>query len=106
MNLNLENIDKTLESKVRLGIMAVLMVNETLDFKSLRTLLDLTDGNLVTHTRTLENAGYITTSKQFVGRVPNTTYRATEKGRDAFRRHLQALESLIDAATHTPPAGK
>ena len=54
MNLQLEHIDKTLESKVRLGIMAVLTVNESLDFKSLRTLLNLTDGNLVTHTRTLE----------------------------------------------------
>lgn len=102
MNLHLENIDKTLESKVRLGIMAVLMVNESMDFKSLKGLLGLTDGNLVTHTRTLENAGYIVTSKQFIGRVPNTTYRATEKGREAFRRHLQALESFIDATTRTP----
>lgn len=99
MNLRLEHIDKILESKVRLGIMAVLTVNESLDFKSLRSLLDLTDGNLVTHTRTLENAGYIVSSKQFVGRIPNTTYRATEAGREAFRRHLQALEQLLDAAT-------
>ncbi|WP_288237890.1 MULTISPECIES: transcriptional regulator [Alistipes] len=104
MNLNLENIDKTLESKVRLGIMAVLMVNDSMDFKSLRSLLNLTDGNLVTHTRTLENAGYITSSKQFIGRMPNTTYRATDQGREAFRRHLQALESFIDATSR--PAGK
>lgn len=102
MNLDLEHIDKTLESKVRLGIMAVLMVNESMDFKSLRTLLNLTDGNLVTHTRTLENAGYIVSVKQFVGRMPNTSYRATEQGREAFRRHLQALESLIDAASKPP----
>lgn len=102
MKLDLENIDKTLESKVRLGIMAVLMVNESMDFKSLRTLLNLTDGNLVTHTRTLENAGYIVSSKQFVGRMPNTTYRATEKGREAFRSHLQALETFISAALHPP----
>lgn len=99
MNLRLEHIDKILESKVRLGIMAVLTVNESLDFKSLRSLLDLTDGNLVTHTRTLENAGYIVSAKQFIGRIPNTTYRATETGREAFRRHLQALEQLLDAAT-------
>lgn len=101
MNLNLENIDKTLESKIRLGIMAVLMVNESMDFKSLRTLLNLTDGNLVTHTRTLENAGYIVSVKQFVGRVPNTSYSATDQGREAFRRHLQALESLLNAASQT-----
>ena len=84
MNLQLEHIDKTLKSKVRLGIMAVLTVNESLDFKSLRTLL---------------NAGYIVSSKQFVGRIPNTAYRATEAGREAFRRHLLALEQLIEAAT-------
>lgn len=102
MKLDLENIDKTLESKVRLGIMAVLMANESMDFKSLRTLLNLTDGNLVTHTRTLENAGYIVSSKQFVGRMPNTSYRATEKGREAFRSHLQALETFINAASHPP----
>ncbi|WP_304581772.1 transcriptional regulator [uncultured Alistipes sp.] len=102
MNLRLEHIDKILESKVRLGIMAVLSVNESLDFKSLRTLLNLTDGNLVTHTRTLENAGYIVSTKQFVGRIPNTAYRATEAGREAFRRHLQALEQLIEAATKGP----
>ncbi len=101
MNLNLENIDKTLESKVRLGIMAVLVVNDSMDFKSLRSLLNLTDGNLVTHTRTLENAGYITSSKQFIGRMPNTTYRATDQGREAFRRHLQALESFIDATSRS-----
>ncbi|MCD8035365.1 MAG: transcriptional regulator [Alistipes sp.] len=81
--------------------MAVLMVNESMDFKSLRTLLNLTDGNLVTHTRTLENAGYIVSVKQFVGRVPNTSYRATDQGREAFRRHLQALESLLNAASQT-----
>lgn len=101
MNLNFENIDKTLESKVRLGIMAVLMVNDSMDFKSLRSLLNLTDGNLVTHTRTLENAGYIVSSKQFIGRMPNTAYRATDEGREAFRRHLQALESFIDATTRS-----
>jgi hypothetical protein len=97
VNLNLENIDKTLESKVRLGIMATLMVNDSMDFKSLKALLDLTDGNLVTHTRTLENAGYITAFKQFIGRIPNTTYRATDLGREAFRRHLEALESFINS---------
>ena len=101
MNLNLENIDKTLESNVRLGIMAVLVVNDSMDFKSLRSLLNLTDGNLVTHTRTLENAGYITSSKQFIGRMPNSTYRATDQGREAFRRHLQALESFIVATSRS-----
>ena len=93
--MNLEGIDKTLESKVRLGIMSVLAVNETVDFVTLKSLLGLTDGNLVTHLRTLENAGYLSVRKQFLGRKPNTTYCATQKGEDAFRRHLDALESFI-----------
>lgn len=103
MNLNLENIDKALESKVRLGVMAVLMVNESIDFKSLKTLLDLTDGNLVTHTRTLESVGYITASKRFIGRIPNTSYTATKQGREAFRRHLETIESLIGTTKSATP---
>lgn len=96
--LHLENIDKILESRVRLGIMAVLAVNESIDFKSLRDLLKLTDGNLVTHTRTLENCGYIRSEKQFIGRKPNTSYRITELGRQAFKRHLAALEAFLGTA--------
>lgn len=98
MNLNLDHIDKILESRVRLGIMAVLAANESIDFKSLRDLLKLTDGNLVTHTRTLETCGYIVSEKQFISRKPNTTYRATPLGHEAFKRHLAALEAFLNTA--------
>jgi len=101
MKLRIENIDKLLESKVRLGVMAILSVNESIDYTSLRNAMEVTDGNLVTHLRTLENAGYITSFKQFIGRKPNTTYRATDTGLAAMRRHLEALEEMIAAATST-----
>ncbi|MDO1449006.1 transcriptional regulator [Rhodocytophaga aerolata] len=89
------NINKAFESKARLGIMSVLMVNEQLDFNSLKELLDLTDGNLASHLKALEEGEYIAVNKQFVGRKPNTTYRATDIGKKAFEAHLHALEMLI-----------
>lgn len=89
------DINKAFESKVRLGIMSVLMVNDEIDFNSLKELLELTDGNLASHIKALENLQYIKTHKQFVGRKPKTTYAKTELGETAFREHLHALESFI-----------
>ncbi|MFA5302798.1 MAG: transcriptional regulator [Bacteroidales bacterium] len=89
------NLNKIFESRVRLGIMSVLMVNETYDFNSLKETLDLTDGNLASHLRALEKEGMIAVEKQFIDRRPNTSYWATEKGRAAFSEHISALESLL-----------
>ena len=75
--------------------MSVLMVNEWVDFNTLKEVLDVTDGNLASHIKALEKEKYITVKKQFVGRKPRTTYKATEGGRKAFREHLDALERLI-----------
>jgi DNA-binding MarR family transcriptional regulator len=75
--------------------MSVLMANESIDFVTLKSLLELTDGNLASHTRTLEDLGYIESQKQFVGRKPNTTYSITPKGREAFISHINALEELL-----------
>ena len=91
----LENINKAFESKARLGIMSVLIVNESVDFVTLKNLLDLTDGNLASHTRSLEELGYIECRKQFIGRRPNTTFSVTGKGREAFAKHLNALEKFL-----------
>ncbi|WP_202915955.1 winged helix-turn-helix domain-containing protein [Pontibacter pamirensis] len=91
----LENINKAFESRVRLGIMSVLMVEDRVDFSTLKDTLQLTDGNLASHLRALEEADYLQVEKQFVGRKPNTTYHATATGRDAFGSHLDALEQLI-----------
>ncbi|GAB3199830.1 DNA-binding MarR family transcriptional regulator [Pontibacter aydingkolensis] len=91
----LENINKAFESRARLGIMSVLMVDDKVDFNTLKETLQLTDGNLASHLRALEEAKYLRVEKQFVGRKPNTTYHATDEGREAFTSHLDALEQLI-----------
>ncbi|MDX5340704.1 MAG: transcriptional regulator [Cyclobacteriaceae bacterium] len=87
--------DKAFENVVRLRVMSILMVNEQYDFNSFKELLDVTDGNLASHLRTLENQGYIQVEKSFVGRKPQTNYSATLTGKTAFQEHLDFLENLI-----------
>lgn len=91
----LQNFNKAFESKARLGIMSVLMVNEAVSFNSLKELLSLTDGNLATHLRSLEEAGYVEFKKEFIGRKPSTIYSVTETGKQAFNDHLNELEKFI-----------
>lgn len=90
-----ENLDKVMEHRVRLQIVSVLVANESYDFNALKELLDVTDGNLATHLKALEREKYISISKSFVERKPNTRYKITERGRSSFRKHLDALEELI-----------
>ena len=78
-----------------MGIMSVLMVNESADFKNLRKLLGVTDGNLASHTKALENQNYIMIEKHFLDNEPNTRYSATAVGRMAFKCHIDALEKLL-----------
>lgn len=87
--------DKAFENIIRLRIMSVLMVNERYDFNSFKALLGVTDGNLASHLRHLENASYIFIEKTFAGRKPQTNYAATEAGKKAFRSHLEYLEKLV-----------
>ena len=75
--------------------MSALMVNDSIDFNSLKELLELTDGNLASHLKALEQQEIVVVSKQFIGRKPSTTYRATDLGKNLFRQHLAALEELI-----------
>ena len=91
----LQNLDKAFENKIRMGIMAALYVNEFLDFNSLKGLLDVTDGNLASHLKSLEKRDYISFKKEFLGRKPNTKYSATDQGKKAFSRHIQAIEQLL-----------
>ncbi|RNC84997.1 MAG: transcriptional regulator [Winogradskyella sp.] len=90
------NINKLFDHRIRLGIMSVLMVNEYADFNTLKELLGATDGNLASHTKALEKAEYISIEKQFIGKKPNTRYSATKLGRKAFKKHIDALEKLIN----------
>ena len=91
----ISNLNKAFESRIRLGIMSVLMVNDGVDFNTMKELLELTDGNLASHVKALEGLNYIQSCKQFIGRKPNTQYSITDEGRTAFQDHLNALEQLI-----------
>ncbi len=90
-----DNLDKVLEHKTRLQIVSILAVNESNDFTSLKELLSVTDGNLATHVKALEREKYISVSKSFVDRRSNTRYKITERGRTAFRRHLDAMAEVV-----------
>ncbi|MCB0505690.1 MAG: transcriptional regulator [Cyclobacteriaceae bacterium] len=92
----LKDLNKAFENKVRLGIMSALMVNDYLDFNTLKELLDVTDGNLASHLRSLENSGYVTFKKEFLERKPNTRYSVTEEGKKAFIKHIKAIEQLLN----------
>lgn len=91
----IQNINKAFDHRIRLGIMSVLMVNESADFSTLKELLGVTDGNLASHAKALELENYIEIQKQFIGKKPNTSYRATKEGKLAFIAHIDALEKLI-----------
>ena len=95
MNNPIENLNKTFDSRVRLGIMSTLMVNEEINFNDLKQLMDVTDGNLASHIKSLEESGYIKVNKGFIGRKTNTTYSITKSGEKAFADHISALETMI-----------
>ncbi|RMA56751.1 winged helix-turn-helix domain-containing protein [Ulvibacter antarcticus] len=92
----IDNINKLFDHRIRLGIMSILMVYEDADFNRLKELLNLTDGNLASHVKALEQAEYILVQKSFVGRKPNTRYSATKLGKAEFIKHIQALEKLLN----------
>ncbi|WP_250630377.1 winged helix-turn-helix domain-containing protein [Rhodoflexus caldus] len=97
MKILIDGLHKAFESRVRLGVMAVLAVNESMDFNSLKEYLDVTDGNLASHLKALEKEEFIGIEKSFVGRKPNTRYFITPQGRKAFEEHINALEKLIQS---------
>lgn len=91
----IDQLNKIFDSRIRIGIMSALMVNEGMNFNELKALIDVTDGNLATHMKTLEENNYIKVQKGFIGRKTNTTYSITKAGEKAFRAHLDALEQII-----------
>jgi DNA-binding MarR family transcriptional regulator len=95
MSSVISQLNPVFENRVRLGIMSALVVDDGRDFTSLRSLLDVTDGNLASHLRVLEEHKYVKVRKEFVDRKPQTSYSVTEAGRRAFRDHLGALEKVI-----------
>jgi DNA-binding HxlR family transcriptional regulator len=95
MKNQIEDLNKAFESRIRLGIMSILMVNDWVDFSRLKEMLDITDGNLASHIQALEKLQYVEVKKQFIGKKPNTSYAVTKAGKKAFNEHLDALESLL-----------
>ncbi len=89
------DLNKAFESRVRLGMMSILLVNDYVDFGTLKEQLQITDGNLASHIAALEKLAYIEVRKKFIGKKPNTSYAATAIGKQAFSEHLDALEKLI-----------
>lgn len=92
----IENLNKVFDNRVRLGIMSILVVNDWIDFTTIRGTLKITDGQLASNIKALEKAEYIQIRKQFIGKKPNTSYAVTEKGKTAFEAHLKALEELLN----------
>ena len=89
------NLNKIFDSRIRLGVMSILMVNEEVSFNDLKTMMDVTDGNLASHLINLEENGFIKVHKGFIGRKTNTTYSITKAGEKAFKEHIDALENMI-----------
>ncbi|MCW3094243.1 MAG: hypothetical protein JWP81_5312 [Ferruginibacter sp.] len=91
----IKDLNKIFDSRIRLGIMSALMVNPEVSFNELKELLDITDGNLASHLKTLEESGTIQVQKGFIGRKTNTTYSVTKSGEKSFKAHIAALEQMI-----------
>ena len=93
-----QRLDRLIHDRVRLGILSALSAVESMSFADLKTALDVSDGNLSVHARKLEEAGYISCTKSFEGRMPKTAFALTVPGRKAFERYLDHMEALIRAA--------
>ena len=91
------NLDRLIHERTRLAIVSALAVNASLTFNELKSSLQVTDGNLSVHARKLEDAGYISCTKSFDGRMPRTEFRLTPAGRRILEKYLNHMEALIRA---------
>ena len=91
----IEHLNKVFESRIRMGVMSILMVNDEISFNDLKQMMEVTDGNLASHMVNLEENGFIKVHKGFIGRKTNTTYSVTKNGEKAFSDHIAALENMI-----------
>ncbi len=94
--MDLSGIDKILDNRIRLSIFSILVVENDASFKDIKESLGLTDGNMASHIKALEKAAYISVQKSFIGKKPNTKFKATKLGKLAFKKHLNTLEKLIN----------
>jgi|ERR1700710_715206 DNA-binding HxlR family transcriptional regulator len=94
--LDFDKLDKAIHEKARLGIMTLLATRASWPFQELKTELNMTDGNLVTHLRILHDAGFVAVTKEMLDR-PQTSYSLTSKGRTAFQDYISVLEQIVKA---------
>ncbi len=92
----ISNLKKAFENRIKLGVMSILMVNEWVDYNTLKTMLEVTDGNLASHLKSLKKENYIEENKTIMGRKPKTTYRVTPIGKAEFKAHIAALNKLLN----------
>lgn len=91
----IDGLNKAFENSYRIGAMSILVVNDWVDFNTLKKLLNASDGNLASHLVALEKKEYIRVKKEFVGRKPRTSYQVTELGKKEFQTHLDTLEKIL-----------
>jgi len=96
-----QQLDRVIHEKNRMAIMSLLAASEEMSFTEIRESLKMTDGNLITHIRTLKKAGYVIVSKSFKDKRPLTKCRLTMKGRNAFSRYVDLLEGIVKQARKT-----
>lgn len=94
--IDIEQLNKAFDNRVRLGIMTLLLAQDWCNFTAIKEMLHLTDGNLASHIKSLEELQFIEVRKSFIGKKPNSSYRATKGGRDAFLAHISALQKIIN----------
>ncbi len=94
--IDFSKLDKLIHEKGRLSIMTLLAARAEWRFQDLKSELEMSDGNLVTHLRTLYKAGYVSMAKEIEKR-PQTKYALTDQGRQAFQDYLAVLEQILDA---------
>ena len=88
-------LNKAFDSRVRLGLMSILVVNSWVSYREIKNLLDVTDGNLASHISALEKNNFLEVKKQFIGKKPLTTYKVTFEGKKAFKKHIDGLEKML-----------
>ncbi len=96
--IDFDQIDKVIHEKGRLSIMTLISTRGEWSFQDLKAELGMSDGNLITHLRTLGNAGYIRESRDESGTRPRTTYEVTAAGRKAFKDYIEVLGQIVKAA--------
>ncbi len=97
-NIDFNGLDTLVHGPVRLGVLTALRVHGPLDFTTLKKQLNVGDGTLGQHLQKLEESGYVSCEKAFVGQRPKSTYRLTGVGRTSLRRYLEAMQAIIDTA--------